>query len=108
MLQRSLGHRAPLLWLVVPLIGGLSLGRVHEFPHTRSLLVIAFLLALFAVLQNRRWPAMSLPVACLSVFIGGVASYALHRPRIPAWNALPAREARLDLEIERCFASRDP
>lgn len=97
-----------MLWLVVPLTAGLSLGRVHEFTHTTSLLAGALLLALFAVFQHRRWPPASLPAACLSVFLAGVASYALHRPRIAAWDALPPREARLDLEIERSFASRDP
>ena len=42
------------------------------------------------------------------MFLAGMASYALHRPRIAAWDQLPPREARVELKIQRTFAQDDP
>jgi competence protein ComEC len=42
------------------------------------------------------------------MFLAGNASYALNRARLPAWEALPPREARLALRIDRVFPQADP
>jgi competence protein ComEC len=42
-----------------------------------------------------------------ALFFAGAASYALHRPRLPAWDALPSREARLTVGVERVFTAED-
>ncbi|MSU23296.1 MAG: ComEC/Rec2 family competence protein [Opitutus sp.] len=103
MTSRSLGHRAPLLWLVLPLMAGLAAGKFGEFAPVPWLLggaLGAAGLAVFAAWRAPRWWAPALGVA---LFLAGGASYALHRARLPAWDSLPRREARLGLRIDRVF-----
>jgi competence protein ComEC len=101
MTSRSLGHRAPLLWLVIPLMAGLAAGNAGEIAPTGLLLGGASAtagLALWASWRGLRWFA---PAVVAAMFLAGAASYALHRPRIAAWDRLPPREARLALRIDR-------
>ncbi len=105
MTSRSLGHRAPLLWLVLPLMAGLAFGKAFDLSSVRALLAAAALLtafALWAAWRTRRWFA---PAILAAMTLAGAASYALHRPRIAAWDRLPPREARLALRIDRVFTS---
>ncbi len=41
------------------------------------------------------------------MFLAGTASYILHRQRLPAWDALPPREARVALRLDRVFPQAD-
>jgi competence protein ComEC len=106
--SRSLGHRAPVLWLVLPLMGGLATGRVSESIAAPWLLTGAVFAAITAVILAYREVRLFAPAVCLAMFLAGMASYALHRPRIAAWDLLPPREARLALRIDRVFAQDDP
>ncbi|MES2697064.1 MAG: ComEC/Rec2 family competence protein [Verrucomicrobiota bacterium] len=107
MTSRSLGHRAPLLWLVLPFIGGLSTGKVFTLPPVGWLLGAAAVAAALGLVAGwRGWRAWA-PAIVIAMALAGAASYALHRVRLPAWDALPPREARLSLKVERVFASSD-
>lgn len=104
MSSRSLGQRAPLLWLVVPLMAGLAAGRAQAFLPVPGLLAGAALAAGLAIAAGgrgggRRWA----PALGAALLLAGAASYALHRPRLTAWAALPPREARLGLRVDRVF-----
>ena len=103
MTSRSLGHRAPLLWLVVPYLGGIAVGRYGPSTRPGWLLaggLVAAGLALVAAWRAPRWWALPLATA---LFLAGDASYTLRRARLAAWERLPAREARLSLRVDRVF-----
>ena len=107
MTSRSLGHRAPLLWLGLPLMAGIVAGRMGEIAPTPWLLGGALVAAGAAVLAAwrapRGWPA----ALCTAMFFAGSASYALQRARLPEWERLPPREARVALRIDRVFPRAD-
>eukprot|EP01031_Cornospumella_fuschlensis_P046051 gene46051-56373_t len=106
MTSRSLGHRAPLLWLVLPMLAGLAVGQAMEAAPV-PLLLGALAAAGLALGQSGR-PRIWAGALVLALTLAGMASYALHRARLPAWDALPPREARLVLRIDRVFSSPDP
>ena len=97
MTSRSLGHRAPLLWLVIPLMAGLAAGQIAEIAPPFWLLLAALTAAGLALLAADRpgWWALGLGIA---MSFAGMAAYGLHRARLPAWDSLPPREARLTIE----------
>ncbi|MEY2881163.1 MAG: hypothetical protein RLZZ15_3543, partial [Verrucomicrobiota bacterium] len=109
MTSRSLGHRAPLLWLVAPLMAGLAVGKFGALAPVPWLLGGALAAAGTAVVVAGRaakwwwWTAI-----CVAMFLAGAAGYALHRPRLAAWENLPPREARVALRVDRVFAQKDP
>ncbi len=105
---RSLGFRAPLLWIVLPFIAGLTLGRAGAVGTTSPPLAIAALGALTAWAARRRNPRVWGGALVISMVAAGSASYVLHRNRAAAWDTLPAREARLTLRIDRLFGQNDP
>ncbi len=108
MTSRSLGHRAPLLWLVLPLMAGLAAGKAGEFapvPWLLSGALIAAVVALISAWRAARWWAPAIGVA---MFLAGNASYTIHRARLPAWDGLPPREARVSLRVDRVFPQADP
>jgi competence protein ComEC len=107
MTSRSLGHRAPLLLLVLPMWVGLAVGQAGEIARPVPLLLSALVAAGVASTQTRR-PRLWAGALVLALVLAGMASYALHRARLPAWDALPPREARLALRIDRVFSSPDP
>lgn len=101
--HRSLGHRAPLLWLVLPLAAGLVVGRLLDIAAVPWLLggaVVSGVAALMLATKTRAGWVGSLGLA---LFLTGVASYALHRARLPAWDSLPPREARITVRLDRVF-----
>ncbi len=103
MTSRSLGHRAPMLWLVVPFITGIVAGRYGPTGNVTWLLAGALVAALFALLSAwgaPRWWALPLGAALL---LAGDASYTLRRARLAAWALLPPREVRLTLRVDRVF-----
>jgi competence protein ComEC len=108
MTSRILGHRAPLLWLAAPLMAGLAVGKIGNFLPVSCLLSIALLTAGLGVWAAWRAPRWTTGLVSVALFLAGAASYALHRERIPAWEELPPREARLALQVERTFTQKDP
>ncbi len=103
MTSRSLGHRAPLLWLVVPFIGGIATGRYGPAARPAWLLALALAAAGLSGLAAWRAPRWwCLPIA-LTLLLAGNASYTLRRARLAAWEQLPAREVRLSLRVDRVF-----
>ncbi|MEO6569879.1 MAG: ComEC/Rec2 family competence protein, partial [Opitutaceae bacterium] len=108
MSSRVLGHRAPLLWLALPLMGGLAVGKVGSFLPVGWLLGIACIHTLFAVWSAWRAPAWWPCFMVAALFLAGAASYAMNRARLSAWEALPPREAHLALRIDRVFSQSDP
>lgn len=107
MTSRTLGHRAPLLWIVLPLMAGLAAGKAGDFATVSWLLTgagAAAVLAVFMCWRDARWWALPL---CAAMFLAGAVSYALHRARLRVWDTLPPREAKLSLRIDRVFAQID-
>ncbi len=107
MTSRSLGHRAPLLWLVLPFIAGLAAGKAGDITAGVGLLAAASLAGLISLTGVWRFPRLWAPGLVAAMFLAGMASHALHRARLPAWETLPPREARLALQVDRIFAPRD-
>jgi competence protein ComEC len=103
MTSRSLGHRAPLLWLVLPLMAGLAAGKAGDWAPVPWLLAGALGAAVVAVAASWRAPRWWAPALAGAMFLAGSASYALHRARLAARDALPPREARLTLRVDRAF-----
>jgi competence protein ComEC len=107
MTSRSLGDRAPLLWLVLPLMAGLSAANAG-LPGPAALLLGGALIAATITIwagwrAPRLWPAALLT----ALFLAGLASHGLHRARLRVWDALPPREAKLVLRIDRVFPRDD-
>lgn len=107
MIPRSLGHRAPLLWLVLPFIAGLATGHAAEITRAGWPLAVALVGALVALTSGRRFPRGWAPSLTIAMWAAGIGSHALARARLAEWEALPPREARVALQINRVFASRD-
>ena len=100
MTRRSLGHRAPLLWVLLPLMAGLAAGKLQWLPLSPAWWAAAGVVAIGVALGWRRAWA---PGLLLGVFLSGAALYELRRDRLPDWDALPPREVRTTLEIDRVF-----
>ena len=107
-MHRSLGHRAPLLWLVLPFAAGLAMAKVTALQCIAWPLAGALVAALVATLtcSSATWRWATALVAAMA--LAGVASYAMHRARLPVWDTLPAREARLSVRVDRIFVQSDP
>ena len=106
MQDRTLGYRAPLLWLVIPAAAGLTAGHFARLDQTAAPLALALPAAALAsalVDRPRIWAAC----LCVALFCAGAAAGTLHRNRLSVWEELPPREAELRLRIERLFASRE-
>ncbi|MDP3070602.1 MAG: ComEC/Rec2 family competence protein [Opitutaceae bacterium] len=106
-MSRSLGHRAPLLWLVLPFIGGLVAGKLDLAGPPLGLLAAAVPLIGVAWWGASRAPRLWAPAIAAGMLCAGGAAYGLHRARLPAWDSLPAREAKLSLRVDRVFVSPD-
>jgi competence protein ComEC len=103
MTARCLRHRAPVLWLLLPFMGGVIAGKTIPTSLSVSWLlggaVIAAAIAVWLSKKNLVWAA----ALFAAVFLSGIAVYESRRARLPDWDALPPREARLTLRIERVF-----
>lgn len=100
MTSRSLGHRAPLLWVLLPLMTGLVAGKLQWLPFSPLVLAVPGLICIGVSLAWKRAGLFGLTVG---VFLSGAAYYDLSRARLPDWDALPPREARLAIKIDRVF-----
>ena len=100
------GHRAPLLWLLLPFMAGLTVGRLAGLPAP-PLLGAAAAAALVALACCRRegaaarriWPA----AIGGTVALAAAAFFHLRLNRPTGWDGLPPREARLTLEVTQAF-----
>jgi competence protein ComEC len=100
------GHRAPLLWLLLPFMTGLAAGRTCDVSPA-CLLALGALMAGAAIPlawsepppARRAWPFF----LALTVALAGMAFYQLRLNRLSVWETLPPREARLRLRVERTF-----
>lgn len=108
MTHRSLGHRAPLLWVLLPLLAGLVAGRQQWLPLTPlwlagvAVATIVIALGLTWLGWRRAWA----PGLLLAMVLSGAALYELRRARLPDWDLLPPREVRVSLKIDRVFPPR--
>ena len=100
---RSLGHRAPALWLLLPFAAGLAAGHAEISPAPAWLLGLATVALVTAALVPRLW----VPGFLTGVTLIGCAYYQLSRARLVEWDPLPPREARLVVRIDRIFPT-DP
>ena len=102
------GHRAPLLWLLLPFMAGLAAGRLVDFPAP-PLLGAAAVAILCAIVLSRRSSRLALQTWPLAFGAGvGLAAAAYIHIRLdrPAgWDGLPPREARLTLCVTHVFPS---
>ncbi len=105
MTSRSLGHRAPLLWLVLPYALGLTIAHVTDWGSPIALLGSAALSTVFAIATAGRRPRWWMTAMVITGALAGIASYHLHRPQLRVWQELPPREARLTLRVDRMFPS---
>jgi competence protein ComEC len=106
--SRSLGHRAPLLWLLVPYIAGAGLGRLADATPAAWAFAGAFFAAVAAIYFSKtNHPAWAAALAA-AMLLAGLANYARQARRLPGWDRLPPREARLRLRIDRVFAAVNP
>lgn len=103
MIARCLRHRAPVLWLLLPFMGGVIAGRLMPWSLSVGWLLGGAVVSsgvAFRLLKNKTTWSVGLSLA---VFLSGTASYELRRARLESWDQLPPREARLTLRIERTF-----
>ncbi len=102
-LPRSLRHRAPVLWLLLPFMLGLIAGRVLPSLPTPLWLIGGALTSIGTALVFSKRPLAWSYGLCLGLILAGAAYYEMHRARLAAWDRLPPREARLTLAVERTF-----
>lgn len=104
------GHRAPLLWLLLPFMGGLSAGKLLAAP-SGFWLAAAGLLILGAAVCAWRAPTLARwlwPLTLgLAVALAGIIYFHLRLARLADWDELPPREARLTLRITQVFSPAD-
>jgi competence protein ComEC len=104
------GHRAPLLWLLLPFMGGLSAGKLLAAP-SGLWLAAAGLLIIGAAACARTAPLLGRWLWPLTLGLGlalaGLVYFHLRLARLVEWDELPPREARLTLRITHRFAPAD-
>jgi len=100
MIHRSLGHRAPLVWVLLPLMAGLVAGKLQWLPLSAVWwAVFAVVAAGWALGWRRAWA----PGILIGVFLAGAALYEIRRDRLPDWDTLPPREVRATIKVDRVF-----
>lgn len=107
MASRLLGSRAPLLWLVLPMMVGIVVARCSDFQAGGLMLGFALIGALVAFVAGNTHPRLWRWAMLATFGAIGSASYTWHRARLATWESLPPREAELSLRIDRVFAT-DP
>ncbi len=102
--DRPLGHRAPLLWLVLPFASGIGAAHASpvSLPEVGLVAGIAGALGL-AVLSRQRHPRIALGAMVIGLASAGALHHEHHRARLPDWDHLPKREAELRVQVKRTF-----
>jgi competence protein ComEC len=103
MISRSLGHRAPLLWLILPFIFGLVVANLADCQRIIVPLLLAVVAAITAAGLSWRSSTGWAATLLVAMMCAGIGSYACHRARLPSWDALPPREVRVTLQVTRIF-----
>lgn len=103
MSSRGTGHRAPLLWLVIPAMAGLALAhaglRMPSPAGTIGACAALLVGAGLATSRPRAWAALLAPAVVLMSLLYGQLLWT----GVPERAGLPPREARLEVRIERIF-----
>lgn len=106
-----LGHRAPVLWLVLPLATGIALAHASPWAVPKSIVLpliglatVAAVGCLLADLPPRR----TLTLTVLLGLLVGMLHHDVQRQRLPDWDRLPQREVSLDVHVDRVFAHANP
>jgi competence protein ComEC len=103
MALRSLGHRAPLFWLVFTYAAGLAISRfAHGVPVIPGLTGAGIAAVLGLVGARKNYPIWVCTML-LTLVLTGAASYTLHRNRLAEWDHLPPREANLSIRVDRSY-----
>lgn len=102
-------HRAPLLWLLAPYLGGLVAGRVWPLPVDARIVLAGALLPASAAWLCLRAPTFTRRVVWAGCFVaaGFAAGFGQMRHalrELPRWHHLPPREAELTIQITRVYA----
>jgi len=107
-MERSMGQRAPVLWLLLPTMGGFALARALPAGWGGgwwlALAACGVALTVFGV-SGASWLRRLCWGGGLVLAVGATACayFQLRENRLAVWERLPAREAELVLEIERVF-----
>ena len=90
-------------------MAGLILAKLSPYavPPLPLLASSIFVLAA-STLLGARWPAIWSTLLTLGLCAAGIAHYELRRERLPEWDELPTREARMTVRITRVFHTTDP
>lgn len=99
--------RAPLLWLLLPFMAGLSAAWIWPAPATGTWPLLlgaaaSALVALIAAAHHR--PRLWLPAFLLATGLGGCALLHLRHPQLHEWESRPPREVTVTLEVMHAFA----
>ncbi len=101
----ALHLRAPLLWLLLPLMAGLAAARVWSPPAGLWLFVVgascAAIAAIAAAFLNR--PKIWMACLVLSAGLGGYVLLHARYPGLNGWETRPPREITVTLEVWRTF-----
>lgn len=102
--------RAPLLWLLFPLMGGIAAAKAWPFGsgHLLPLASFAMLLNLVSLwlagCDSRlgRWGWRC--CLCVAISIGGFVMLHLREPQLHQWENVPPREITLTMQVQQVFA----
>lgn len=99
-------ERAPLLWLILPVIGGITLADLGRSTPPPWLWAVALGLGVGIALKNwRQAPGWwSVGIVLVGLGLGGL-HYDHHRQQLPAWSQLPDREVEVVVSVDRVFQS---
>lgn len=102
---KACSQRAPILWVLIPWVLGLVVGKVLG-PHANPpvLMCIGVTLAALSIWGACR-PGLWGTALCAGVVCLGAGWYPICRHRLPEWDDRPPREAALVIEVERLFAA---
>lgn len=102
--------RAPLLWVLIPLILGVALARWTPHGWTTYLLGSGFAISALGLigLSQKRYARPSYGLLFIGVIAISTASTLSQTPIFPREEVLPPREATLTLKITRLFLREDP
>ena len=95
--------RVPLLWILLPLIFGIALGRLLPIGPYYLLLVPSLTLGIFAWKASDRYPKRWARFLASSLLIAGYCYVNFADTQNKPRNNLPEREADLYVEIVRLF-----
>lgn len=99
--------RAPLLWLLLPMMAGVAIGRLAQIPFTGITAVLAFLFAVmsgYLILSGgeRRVPIWSVIFPAAAFFFGATL-FSTRDTHPIRWATLPEREIEASIRITRVF-----